>query len=170
MPKTPPPAQDLIDRLQEDWSRERPELATGAMGVVGRVIHLGHRFEADATRVLAPFGLHYTDLDVLATLRRSGRPYRLSPSQLQASVLLTSGAMTACLGRLERAGLIARAPSEHDRRSIHAELTPAGRALVDKALPLRFAEADRRVAGLNQAERKELARLLRKLTLATDAD
>lgn len=162
-----PSSLDLIDRLLMDWSREKPGLDASALGIVGRVIHLGQRFQTDATRALTALGLHYTDLDVLATLRRSGKPYRLNPSQLQASVLLTSGAMTACLGRLERAGLVARAQSEHDRRSIHAELTPAGRALVDKALPLRFAEADRQISGLTQIERKELARLLRKLSLAS---
>jgi DNA-binding MarR family transcriptional regulator len=53
----------------------------------------------------------------LATLQRSGAPYRLSPTALRKSVLLTSGAMTACLNRLEQCGLISRNPDDGDRRS-----------------------------------------------------
>jgi len=169
MPKTAP-ADDLIDRLLAEWKLERPDLDASAMAIVGRVIHLGRRFEIGASKALATYGLHYTDLDVLATLRRSGKPHRLSPGRLQASVLLTSGAMTACLRRLEQAGLIVRVPDAGDRRSICAELTAAGRRLVDKAIAARFEEAHRRVAGLNAAERRQLASLLRRLGQGREDD
>ena len=102
---------------------------------------------------------------MLATLRRSGAPYRLSPTALRRSVLLTSGAMTACLNRLEQRGLIRRSPDAADRRSLMATLTAEGVRLIDDAIAAHFAEADRMIVGLAPTERTELARLLRKVRL-----
>ncbi len=156
---------DVVDQLLHDWSRERPDLDASAMAVVGRVLHLGRLFEADLNRSLRALGIPYSDLDVLATLRRSGAPYRLTPTQLRRSVLLTSGAMTACLNRLEARGLIARSFDAHDRRSLAAELSAEGVRLIDRAIGERFAHAERSLDGLDAAERAQLARLLRKLRL-----
>ena len=154
---------DRIDRLLAEWRAERPELDATAMDVVGRLLSIGRQFEARANAALKPLGLHYTDLDVLATLRRGGRPYRRTPTGLRDSVLITSGAMTACLDRLERNGLIARVADPHDRRSSAAELTTAGRKLIDKAIAVRFSEATDSLSGLSDAERARLAALLKKL-------
>ncbi len=118
------PAEDIVDQLLRDWARERPDLDTSAMAVVGRLLHLGGLLQTRAGDRLREHGISYTELDVLATLRRSGKPYRLSPSALMKSVLLTSGAMTACLNRLESRGLIRRTPDDVDRRSLMASLTP----------------------------------------------
>lgn len=153
---------DRIERLLADWRRERPELDVEPMAVVGRVLSIGRQLEARANAVLRDLGLHYTDLDVLATLRRSGKPYRLTPTGLRESVLITSGAMTACLDRLERNGLIARENALNDRRSRTAVLTAAGRKLIDKAIVVRFDEAADAVASLTRQERAALANLLRK--------
>jgi MarR family len=105
---------DRIDHLLAEWHAERPELDAAAMAVVGRLLSIGRQLEARANAVLKPLGLHYTDLDVLATLRRGGRPYRRTPTELRNFVLITSGAMTACLDRLERNALIARLDDPHD--------------------------------------------------------
>lgn len=154
---------DRIDRLLAEWQAERPGLDAAPMAVVGRLLSIGRQLEARANSALKPLGLHYTDLDVLATLRRGGRPYRRTPTELRDSVLITSGAMTACLDRLERNGLIARVADPQDRRSSAAELTPAGRKLIDKAIVVRFGEAGDALAGLSQGECAQLAALLRKL-------
>lgn len=154
---------DVVDELLRDWRRERPELDASAMAVVGRILNLGRLLEADASNSLKPIGISYTDLDVLATLRRSGAPYRLTPTALRKSVLLTSGAMTACLNRLEARGLVVRSAQDSDRRSLTAALTAKGVRLIDKAIVPRFQEAERAVAGLSPREREELARLLRKM-------
>lgn len=159
---------DRIDRLLAEWQAERPELDVAAMAVVGRLLGIGRQLEARANEALRPLGLHYTDLDVLATLRRSGKPYRLTPTQLRDSVVITSGAMTACLDRLETNGLIARVASASDRRSSAAELTSAGRKLIDKAIVVRFEEAADAVVGLRESERARLAALLRKLGRALE--
>ena len=159
---------DRIDRLLAEWQAERPELDAAAMAVVGRLLSIGRQLEGRANAALKPLGLHYTDLDVLATLRRGGRPYRRTPTELRDAVIITSGAMTACLDRLEGNGLIARVADPHDRRSSAAELTTVGRKLIDKAIAVRFAEAADAVASLSDGERARLAALLKKLGRGLD--
>jgi DNA-binding MarR family transcriptional regulator len=154
---------DRIDNLLAEWQAERPELDASAMAVVGRLLRIGRQLEARANAALGPLGLHYTDLDVLATLRRGGRPYRRTPTELRNSVLITSGAMTACLDRLENNGLIARVADPLDRRSSAAELTTEGRKRIDKAIAVRFGEAAQALSGLSDSERSRLAALLKKL-------
>lgn len=162
---TTPAEHDVVDLLLQDWRRERPDLDASAMAVVGRILHLGRLLEADASERLRESGISYTELDVLATLRRSGPPYRLTPTILRKSVLLTSGAMTACLNRLEARGLIVRKPEAGDRRSLAAALTARGIKLIDQAIGTRFEQATHAVSGLSITERNELAHLLRKLRL-----
>lgn len=159
---------DLVDQLINDWAHEMPELETSAMGIVGRVLRLGRVFEARANAALKPFGLNYTDLDVLATLRRSGAPYRLTPKELMRSVLITSGAMTAALDRLAAADLIERVANANDRRSTSAQLTGAGADLIEKAIVVRFKEAADAVDHLSADDRRKLEKLLRNLTILTD--
>lgn len=132
------------------------------MHIVGRLIMLGKALEKRANNELMPRGLIYTDLDVLATLRRSGEPYSLSPKELMASVLITSGSMTALLNRLTKMKLIKRSDDEHDRRIKRASLTKKGIALIDKAIEDRFEEAADAVKGLSAEEQKALTSLLRK--------
>lgn len=153
--------EDVVDQLLRDWTRERPDLDVSAMAVVGRLLHLGGLLQARASEWLREHGISYTELDVLATLRRSGAPYRLSPTALRKSVLLTSGAMTACLNRLEQRGLISRSPDDADRRSLMATLTERGVQLIDEAVTSHFSAAARAVSGLDRDECAELARLLR---------
>ena len=161
--------EDRIDQLLREWHAERPDLDPSAMAVVGRILSLGRTLEARASEALKPFGLHYTDLDVLATLRRGGRPFRRTPTQLRASVVITSGAMTACLDRLEKIGLIKRLADPGDRRSSAAALTPRGIKLTDAAIPVRFEEAANALSALPAAQRKQLAALLRRLALSLEA-
>lgn len=157
---------DILDDLIADWGRERPDLDVTAMGIVGRIMHLGALLEIDANKVLKPFDLRYTDFDVLATLRRGGKPYQLTPTQLRRAVLITSGAMTACLDRLEKAGYIKRRPDPDDRRGTMVRMTRKGKTLVDKAMVPRFEVAAEAVAALSAAEAKRLSALLKKLTIA----
>jgi len=158
--------QDLIDRLIAEWKEERPELDADAMAVVGRLILLGNLLEKRASAALKPFGMHYTDLDVLATLRRSGAPYCLTPTELLGSVLLTSGAMTTLLNRLEKAGHITREPDPNDGRVKAVKLTAQGITLIDKAIKVRFQEAKGAVTSLSASESKQFKKLLKKLILS----
>ena len=160
--------KDLIDSLQDQWRVERPELDTQAMGVVGRVLILAETMKKRANQTLSAHGLGYTDLDVLATLRRSGAPFELRPADLLKSVLIQSGSLTACLDRLQKADLITRVANEKDRRSLSVKLTDHGVSVVDKAIVARFEEAHDFISGLSAKEVATLETLLRKLTLADD--
>ncbi|MEL7061744.1 MAG: MarR family transcriptional regulator [Acidobacteriota bacterium] len=155
--------KDLIDTLQDDWRRERPDLDASAMGVVGRLVVLGELLKRRATDALSPFELGYSDLDTLATLRRSGPPFTLRPAALLNSVLIQSGSLTACLDRLERKGLVERVAIPGDRRGRAVRLAPAGRELVDRAIDARFLDATDSVAALDPTERATLETLLRRL-------
>lgn len=154
---------DLIDSLIAEWRHERPETAPEAMHVVGRIIRLARGYEDEVARMLRPHGLSYSDFDVLATLRRSGKPYEQTPTQLQRNVLLTSGAMTACLRRLESAGLISREAGQPDRRRLSAKLTAAGRQMVERLIDRRFDLARASLAGISPTQCADLGRLLRRL-------
>ncbi len=155
--------EDVVDRLVNDWRRERPDLDPAAMHIVGRAIMLGKALERRANHVLLPRGLIYTDLDVLATLRRSGAPYCLSPKELMESVLITSGSMTALLNRLTKLELVARVKDKNDGRIKRARLTKKGIALIDKAIEDRFEEAADAVHELPTGDQETLAAMLRRL-------
>ncbi|MDA8017318.1 MAG: MarR family transcriptional regulator [Thermoanaerobaculia bacterium] len=154
---------DLLDKLRDDWQRERPDLETTSMGVIGRLVVLGGLLEKRASEALAPFDIGYTDLDVLATLRRSGSPFELRPAALLQAVLIQSGSMTACLDRLEKKGLVDRVATPEDRRGRAVRLTVRGRELIDRAIEVRFADADTSLEGLTDEERVTLEGLLRRL-------
>lgn len=157
--------KDLVDRLIEDWRREAPSLDTSGIAIVGRIVQLGRLFENRINAKLKPFGLIYTDFDLLATLRRSGGDYCLTPTELRKSVLLTSGAMTAALDRLENMGLIERVRSKSDRRSMSAKLTPAGAALLEKLLVMRFDDAKEATSPLSKSQTASTAAALRRLVI-----
>jgi len=154
---------DVIDKLVAEWKIERPELDTDAMQIVGRIIKLGKLLEKRAGIALKESGIHYTDLDVLATIRRSGKPYKLSPKQLMESVLITSGAMTALLERLTKLEMIYRAPDKKDGRIKLAWLTKKGIKVIDKAIVIRFEEAKDSVEGLKKKDHEKLSKLLKEL-------
>nr|WP_272919197.1 MarR family transcriptional regulator [Streptomyces sp. SID8352] len=101
--------------------------------------------------------------EVLASLRRMGPPYRKTARELANSSLLTSGGMTMRLDRMERDGLIRRIRSTEDRRSVYAELTPAGFALIDRIIDDHLEREREMLASLDEGEQEQLARLLRKL-------
>lgn len=151
---------DLVDSLIADWTRERPELNVAPMQIVGRLILLGRKLESRVSTVLKSHDLKYSDFDVLATLRRSGTPYIMTPKTLMCSVLITSGAMTTLLGRLERRNLIKRGASKADGRIRTVILTSSAKKLVDKAVPERFAEAAAAIAGLAKTDQAQLAKTL----------
>ena len=154
---------DRVDTLIADWKREDPCLHADAMQVVGRIIRLGRTYQDEVAALLQPRGLSYSDFDVIATLRRRGHPFELTPTQLQQSVLLTSGAMTACLRRLELRGLISRSADAQDGRRSTARLTKKGQNLVENLIEHRFALAKRSITHLSAKRIEALVALLREL-------
>jgi DNA-binding MarR family transcriptional regulator len=157
--------QDGVDLILEQWQRERPDLDHSPIGVIGRVSRLARELEARLEPVYREHGLEPGWHDVLATLRRSGPPYRLRPSDFAGSLMLTSSGTTKRLDRLEQAGLIKRDPDPHDRRGVLITLTPAGIELIDELTAAHMANEARLLGALSEAERDRLAGLLRKLQL-----
>ncbi len=154
--------------LISDWRREKPDLEVEPMGIVGRILQLGRILEKRAGVALKGFDIHYTDLDVLATLRRSGKPFQLTPTELRKSVLITSGAMTTLLNRLQKKELVKRVPDEEDGRVLAVALTSAGVNLIDQAIVVRFQEAASAAASLSPQEQAELGHLLKKMILSLE--
>jgi DNA-binding MarR family transcriptional regulator len=155
---------DHLDVVLAQWAEQRPDLDTSAMGVVGRISRLSRLLGDELERVFAAHGLDRSSFDVLATLRRADASGAgLTPAQLTRSSMITSGAVTQRLDRLEARGLITRTPSELDGRRVHVRLTKEGRALIDKALPDHVANEERLLAALTPTQRKALADALRRL-------
>jgi len=148
----------------EQWNRERPDLDVSPMAVLGRLNEAASLIARDRLAPLfAQFGLQSGEFDVLATLRRSGAPYALTPTALYEATMVTSGAMTNRLDRLEKTGLIARAPHPSDRRGVVVQLTEKGLALIDKAVTAHVANEHQILAGLTHAEQETLSHLLERL-------
>ena len=133
------------------------------MGVVGRISRASSLLDKSIGRTLAKHDVQPGEFDVLATLRRSGSPYRMTAGELLSSTMVTSGAITHRLNRLVTKGLVDREPDPKDRRSVIVSLTPHGRAIVDRALPDHVENERRMLEVLAPDERGELARLLQKL-------
>jgi DNA-binding MarR family transcriptional regulator len=162
-------AEDAVDRIVAQWAQERPDLQTESMAVFGRVYRIARLVGDRQEAVYSTFGINRGDFDVLATLRRAGEPFSLAPKELTASLMLTSGGMTGRLDRLERRGLVTRAPDPADRRGLTITLTPEGRALVDEAVTVGL-DAQREVLDqLPPKSRAQLSSLLRDLLAATQA-
>jgi DNA-binding MarR family transcriptional regulator len=154
---------DAVDEIVDQWRRERPDLDPSAKHVTGRIVRLAARFQQSYADAFAPYGLGEGDYGLLATLRRAGAPYELTPTELTRQRMMTSGGMTAGIDRLERKGLVARAPNPADRRGSLVRLTPAGLKIIDEAMVGHVEAEHRLVAGLAPGEREQLAALLRKL-------
>src|SRR5829696_5410069 len=147
------PESDGVDAIIEQWRCERPELDHSPIGVVGRISRLAREIEARLEPVYSEHGLEPGWHDVLATLRRTGPPYQLRPSDFTGSLMLTSSGTTKRLDRLERAGLVERTPDPDDRRGVIITLTEAGHELMDRVTEAHLANEARQIAGLSAAER-----------------
>ena len=155
---------DEIDRIVEQWNRERPDLDVSPTHTLQRITRLGLLQAASFARVFARHGISFGEYLVLAALRRAGPPYRCTPTYL--AVILSSGAMTNRLDRLEAMGLVERQPDPTDRRGRMVALTDRGLELVDEAVIDHLENEERLLRALDDRERKQLAGLLRKLLLS----
>ncbi len=145
------------------WAKERPDLDLSPVALIARLGRATAYIEAGLNVRLEDFGLTRASWDVLASLRRSGSPHRLSPTQLYLELMRTSGAMTHRLAGLERAGLISRVRDLEDGRGLLVELTSEGLALVDQVAPAHLANERALLAPLTEPEQAILVDLLRKL-------
>jgi DNA-binding MarR family transcriptional regulator len=153
--------RDIIDELQQDWEEQRPDLDSEPMGVVLRIQALAKVLGDQAEQRLGPFDLQWWQYDVLATLRRQGEPYEMAATELAEAAMLTSGAMTNRIDRLEQAGLIRRIDDPADRRRVIVRLTGPGLRVIEDAAEARFASATEALKSLSASQRRQLSDLLR---------
>ena len=161
----PAGARDHVDLVLDQWRAVRPELDTSPVAIVARIGRIANLFDQSIGALMAGHGLSRSSWDVLASLRRVGPPYQLSPTELYQALMRSSGAMTNRLHRLEEAGLIERRPDPGDGRGRLVRLRPRGRKLVDKVASGHLENENRLLGGLTEAERRELGKVLRKLAL-----
>ena len=161
---------DHLDDIVRQWNRERPDLDVSPMAVIGRITRVERSIRRRLEAVFAEHGLEGWEFDVPATLLRSGEPYELTPGQLLRSTMVTSGAMTNRLDRLEARGLVTRTPSRTDRRVVLVALTPAGHQLINRAVEAHVANEHTILTGLTDRQRLELARLLQRLEASVSED
>jgi len=157
--------EDHVDRLRRQWAKELPDLDTEPMAILGRAMRLTNMVRPSIEATFAGYGLDRGEFDVIATLRRSGPPYRLTPTEMYGLLMISSGGLTHRLVRLEKAGLIRREPSPEDGRSMLVALTDKGIALAEKAFRTDMANELTFLEVLDSTEREALADLLRKLIL-----
>jgi DNA-binding MarR family transcriptional regulator len=160
---------DHVSNIVDRWRAERPDLDFDPMLVLARVSRLAKLLERSIEDTFALFGLAKGGFDVLSALKRSGPPYRLSPTDLYRSFLISSGAMTNRIDRLEEAGLVVRTPDPYDRRAILVGLTARGHQLIDRAVAAHLANYDRILSPLTSSERALAIRVLAKLIVPLEA-
>ncbi len=160
-----PPGQgeDEVDRITAAWARARPDLDVAPLEVLSRVTRLAHHLDRARSSTFEGHDLERWEFDVLAALRRSGPPHRLTPSQLLPQTLVTSGTMTNRIDRLTGRGLVTRRADPSDRRLVVVELTDAGLQLVDAAMAALLERESSFLAGMPRRDRDRLADLLRTL-------
>ena len=159
---------DRIDEILEQWQQESPQLDVSALAVTGRVMRIARLLEKHRETVLAEYGLNVWSFDVLATLRRQGSPYQLKPTDLYGLLMLSSGAMTNRIDRLEEDGVVVRLRDPDDRRSVSVQLTPKGIELMDTVMPVLFEKEKQFLEQFTKTETQTFTKLLRRFLLSFD--
>jgi cytochrome b561 len=160
--------QDSVDLYIAAWRREMPHLRTDSLDLLARLLRAAFLLHQEALKISVAHGLPPGGLEVLTALLRNGAPYQLTPTHLYKSLLLTSGAITNRLHRLEALGLVERVPAPKDRRSIMVRLTERGKARCEEVLAVQAENADRRMSILSGEEKEQLQQILSRLIQTSD--
>lgn len=160
---------DAVDRILRQWQAERADLDVSAMGLLGRLTRSAILVQKQLSVVFSDFQLSPWEFDVLATLRRAGAPYQLSPTALFSSLMLSSGTMTRQLQQLEGRGFIQRLPNPADARSMLVQLSESGLLLIEQVIGEHVANQQRILDGLDQHHRDQLESSLKQLLLLLEA-
>ncbi|KAB7610203.1 MarR family transcriptional regulator [Amylibacter sp. SFDW26] len=152
---------DEIEKIRNQWAKQRPDINTEPMELIGRLLRISHHFSSQMGTTFSAHGLTGADFDVLATLLRSGKPHALSPNQLLATMMITSGTMTNRIDQLEKKGLVKRIQNPEDKRSVSIALTEKGQTITDKAVTAHVETQKQLVSALTEKEQASLNSLLK---------
>lgn len=154
---------DAVDLIVKQWHREKPELPTASMATLGRLKRCSVLYQPLLDAVFARYDMTSWEFDVLASLRRSGAPFSLTPTALFSALMVTSGTMTHRLKSLENKGWIVRDANPADARQKLVRLTESGLERIELALPAHVQNLDAIVSQLSADERSELDNALKTL-------
>ena len=160
--------QDRIDKILQQWDKESPQMEVSALAVTGRMLRIARLLEKHREALLVEYGLNVWSFDVVATLRRQGAPYQLKPTDLYDLLMISSGAMTNRIDRLEQEGIVVRVRDPNDRRSVSVQLTPKGIELTNTVMPILFEREQQFLEQFTKAETQTLIKLLRRFLLVFD--
>ncbi len=158
-----PAPLDEVDELVEAWQRERTDLDLTPVEVFSRIGRLARLLDKARREAFSATRIETWEFDVLAALRRAGRPYQLTPGALLRETMVTSGTMTNRVDRLAGRGFVERSPDPRDRRGVLVALTTSGKKTVDGAFESLLASERDLLADLSDADRAQLASLLKRL-------
>ncbi|MFD7505540.1 MarR family winged helix-turn-helix transcriptional regulator [Streptomyces sp. NPDC059850] len=158
--------EDALDRILQQWAESRPDLDPWSMGMMGRLFRATRLVEWGVVEHLDAEGMERWEFDVLATLRRSGPPYALSPKALAATMMIKPPALTHRVDRLVNRGLVDRELDPTNRRRMVISLTQEGFELVDNAVEGHIRNGERLFSALDRTEQEQLSQLMRKLLLS----
>jgi DNA-binding MarR family transcriptional regulator len=153
-------APDRVARIQQQWREQRPDLDVSPQGVIGRLHRVGDLLREQLIAVYRQHGLGEGEFDVLAALRRAGAPYELAPGEIARHTMVTTGAVSKRLDRLEAAGLVVRHGNDGDGRGRVVALTDAGRRTIDEAFTAHIRNEQRLLAALSPDDRDRLEAIL----------
>ena len=154
---------DAVDRCLAAWDDDYPDIDLATEALVSRISKLARYFERSLGQTASAYGLTIGDWELLSSLRRVGPPYRMSPGQLAEALIVSPGAMTSHLDRLEKRGLVQRHPDARDRRGIQVELTPEGRKTWDEAVEVAAAKESMVADSLDAEQKATVNDLLKRL-------
>jgi DNA-binding MarR family transcriptional regulator len=160
--------RDSIDTFITQWKKERPDLDPWPVGILGRTQRISTHLQSRASKWLAPLGLTWESFSLLVALRRSGPPYELRPTDIYRESLVTSGAITNRIDRVEKLGWVKRYNSPHDRRGVIVRLTASGRAVADRAIEIHFRELAAQLSKIGKKDREALVRGLSMLLFSLE--
>jgi DNA-binding MarR family transcriptional regulator len=158
---------DPVDQQLKQWRQERPDLDTSGLAITNRISMLSKLIRSRTRKALQPLNLELWEFEVLSALRRQGEPYELPPSVLAKMSMLTTGAMTNRIDRLEERNMVERKPDPEDRRGLYILLTQKGVEVIDHSIEVCAEEAANIVRCLKEKERVDLGHQLRALVLET---
>jgi len=145
------------------WLRAFPSQDPWLVHLLGAIPPLSSQVERASTIVVGAFGLTPNAFGLLCALRRSGAPYRLSPSELYDVVVLSPAGVAGHLYKMERAGLVERSNDPEDKRFNRAALTTKGQKVVNDTIGDFVMRHEWLLKSLSEDERDALTELLRKL-------
>ncbi|PQZ93682.1 MarR family transcriptional regulator [Arthrobacter sp. MYb227] len=154
---------DQVDRILEQWHREKPELDVSPMAVIGRLSRAALSIESRLAGTFAEHGLDTSSFDVLATLLRNGTPYRLTPAELARESMISTSAVAQRLNKMEARGLVTRESNPNDGRGTLVSLSRVGKELIEKALPDHLETERAILSPLSSEEQATLALLLSRI-------